>query len=246
VTFANNGDAPVVVSEIDVNGDFQNAGSNCSTISAHATCSVQVIFVPASPGPLTGSLQFFDSANGSPQVVPLSGSGMDFVTSTQISTATVTPGGTASYELSIRPAGGSFTSAIRLACTGAPAFASCSVIPSSITPGSKSLNATVKVTTSAPSQAQAGFIHGQFPPSGIFMLVVPFGVLLISAGDRRKFRLCLASGTMLMILLLAGCSGVSSGRTANSGTIAPGTYNLTVTATSGNLRHSTLLTLVVQ
>ena len=245
VTFSNNGGDAVVISAIQVSGDFQNAGSDCGTVAPHAVCTVQVSSVPTSAGPKTGSLQFLDSASGS-QVVTLSGSGMDFVTSAQSNTSTVSPGGTASYELNISPTGGPFSSAISMVCTGAPAFATCKVNPNLITPGGNSLNATVTVTTSAPLPANAGFANRQFPPSGTFMPFLLIGVLLISAGNGRRLRVCLASCTMLMFLLLVGCSGVSNGKNANSSTTPPGTYSLTVTATSGNLRHSTPLVLVVQ
>jgi hypothetical protein len=45
---------------------------------------------------------------------------------------------------------------------------------------------------------------------------------------------------------MMGCAGTSTGASGSSGVTPPGTYNLSVIATCGNLQHVTNLTLVVQ
>ena len=249
ITFANTSGAAVVVSGIQVTGDFTAASNSCGTVAPQGTCSVRVGFIPASPGPLTGTLQFLDSASGSPQVVTLSGSGTDFVTSPVISQATVSPGGTATYKLSISPTGGAFFNLVTFACNGAPAFARCTVNPSSTTPGSsKSNEVTVAVTTSGPASKSQG-ISGRWRGVSAALLCAPmaiFGALVFAPNRRRKVCIYTVSAVVVM-LLLVGCGGTSVPQSpAVSRTTPPGTYSLSVVATSGTLQHVTKLTLTVQ
>jgi hypothetical protein len=211
-----------------------------------------VSFTPASSGSRTGTLQFTDSANSSPQIVALSGTGADFVTSTSgSSSATVAPGGTVSYSLRLSSIGGSFTGAIALSCSGAPAYSTCAVSPSSITPGSSTTTATVTVTTSgATAQALGPFSSGRFLAAGLFMPFAIFGALLITGRDRRAIRACSALLAILLLSLLVGCAGgtgvARQQPSVASKTTPAGTYTLDVTAASGSVRHDTKLTLVVQ
>jgi len=73
-----------------------------------------------------------DDAANSPQSVALSGTGQDFGVSASTTSATVAAGQTASYTLSLASEGG-FSGAVSLTCTGAPATATCSLTPSSVT-----------------------------------------------------------------------------------------------------------------
>ena len=87
----------------------------------------------------------------------LSGSGEDFslgVSSEGSASATVTPGETAQYSLSMTALGG-FNQSVSFTCSGAPAEASCAVSPSSATPGGSSATPlVVSVSTTAPSETQ--------------------------------------------------------------------------------------------
>lgn len=80
VTLTNDGTAVVHVTSSALSGDpsFSIAADNCSgaALSAGTACTVQVGFTPASVGSLTGSLTFTDDATNAPQVVALSGSGI--------------------------------------------------------------------------------------------------------------------------------------------------------------------------
>ena len=249
ITFTNSSSAAVVVSGIKVTGDFTATSNNCGTVAPQGTCSVQVGFIPASSGPLTGTLQFLDSASGSPQLVALSGSGTDFVTSSVTGQAAVSPGGTATYKLSISPTGGAFSNPVTFACNGAPAFATCTVNPSSITPSSNSNEVTVTVTTSGPVAQMRGVsaTRGGIGASWLFAQLAVFGVLVLGANGRRKSRPYAVAALIVMLLLLIGCGGTSAPQSpAVSRATPPGTYSLNVVATSGTLQHVTKLTLIVQ
>jgi subtilase family serine protease len=80
VTVSNTGGSTLDISSIATSGDFaRKAGpkkTDCgSTLAAGATCTVRVVFKPTQTGTRTGDLIFTDNAAGSPQQVPLTGTG---------------------------------------------------------------------------------------------------------------------------------------------------------------------------
>ena len=80
VTVKNTGTATLNITSIATSGDFaRKAGpkkTDCGTsLAVGATCTVRVTFKPTQTGIRTGNLTFTDNAPGSPQNVPLSGTG---------------------------------------------------------------------------------------------------------------------------------------------------------------------------
>jgi hypothetical protein len=78
VTLTNTGTATLNISSIATSGDFALGASTkpCgSTLTAGANCIIKVTFTPTQLGSRTGSLTITDNATGSPQTVPLSGTG---------------------------------------------------------------------------------------------------------------------------------------------------------------------------
>jgi hypothetical protein len=245
VTITNTSKAAISVGGVQVTGDFAATSNGCSSVAANATCKVQVSFTPTSSGTRTGTLRL-----GSSQTVSLSGSGIDFAASPANASAAVQPGGSATYQLNVGSVGGSFSRAVSFGCSGAPAYATCTVSPGSIVPGSSSSAVTVSVKTAGAS-AQA---HASAEKRGWFLALFAFGqmgifgVILVS-GSRRKFRPGVAAAVMIMLLVLAGCGGTNltpQSSPGGSNATPAGTYTLSVAATSGNLQHVTKLTLVVQ
>lgn len=164
---------------------------------------------------------------------------------------TLSPGQAATFVLALSPSG-SFTGTVNLSCTITPTVSpapTCNV-PSSVqisSSGSQSVN--VKVETTAPITASA-LPHPDFPSASARLLWIL--TLLSSAllcGPRRKRIPALAKATVVMTLAgLAACGG--NGGSGSSSHTTPGTpagtYTTTITASSGNLSHSTTLTVVVQ
>ena len=78
VTLTNSGTAPLIVDGIAVDGDFAISANTCgAALDIDNTCGVRVTFTPTMLGKLVGTLTFTDNASNSPQVVPLSGAGIE-------------------------------------------------------------------------------------------------------------------------------------------------------------------------
>jgi hypothetical protein len=83
VLLSNGGGGTLTFSSITISGlnaaDYTLGASTCPTaaLSAGATCSVAVTFHPSAAGKRSAQLNFSDNASGSPQLIPLSGFGLD-------------------------------------------------------------------------------------------------------------------------------------------------------------------------
>ena len=170
-------------------------------------------------------------------------------------TATVSPGQTATYMLSLAATGG-FSGSVALTCSGAPAAATCSVSPAMVSVSATPANPTVTVTTTASSQVV--LLDGGDALRRIHRLELTLGSLVVMlilgriyrtrVGLQLRWAPAMAIASLLCVgITLISCGGGSSG--GGGGTQA-GTYTITVSAsaTSGSttLTHSTKLTLVVQ
>jgi hypothetical protein len=169
--------------------------------------------------------------------------------------ATITPGQTAQYAISMTASGG-FNQSVSFTCSGAPTGASCSVSPSSATPSGSSARAlAVTVSTTAASQTLRWRWLGPQNPSlkWLWLAVVVLLCLLAFARRRVRWRTYAILGACALAVTLwwAGCGGSGGGGPAtstNPGTPS-GTYTLTVTgsSTSGTttLTHNVTLQLII-
>jgi len=246
ITIANTGTAPVQISNVQATSQFSAASTTCSSLTPGNTCAVQVTFTPNATGESTGSLSLTDSTSGTVYEVPLSGAGVDFTFSAPSSSTTVSAGGNATYVLNFSSVGGSFPNSISLKCTGAPAFSTCTLSPSSITPGNSS-PVTVTVTTSGTASGLAGgWLSRKALLASLLATPLSFFSVFVVGGRRRVLSSGAIVATFLFLGLMMGCAGTSTGASGSYGVTPPGTYNLSVIATCGNLQHVTNLTLVVQ
>lgn len=88
VILANTGNATLTIANIATSGDFAQTTSikPCgSTLAAGQNCKIAIVFTPNQAGSRTGALTITDNAPGSPQTVPLSGTGIVPVTLTPVS-----------------------------------------------------------------------------------------------------------------------------------------------------------------
>jgi hypothetical protein len=254
VTATNPGSAPLTITSVTTSANFGVLNACGGSLAAGSSCAIGVFFDPSSSGAVSGTLTIADNAGGSPQTIPLSGSGQDFSFTSSSSTQTVTPGSTATYTIGINPIAG-FNQMVALSCSGAPAGSTCSLSPSSIAlSGSTPASVTVSVTTAGNSAAaaQPQGPHGTQVPIFFAICGLP-GLLLLGRG---RFALCRGKtaaiyGAALLgvvCFVMAGCGGNSS--STGGGSTPANTYTLTVTGTfasgSANIIHSTNLTMVVR
>jgi hypothetical protein len=160
--------------------------------------------------------------------------------------ATATPGGAANYALVIGPTTGTrFPGAVTLSVSGLPPGATGTLTPKTLPAGSGPTN--VALTVQLPSVTASLRHHEtlalQLSPMMLGMLLLPFaGKMRRSARKQALLTLLLVATLGTSLLALSGCGSKNTGFLDNPQT----SYVLTVTATSGNLSHSTTLNLTVQ
>jgi hypothetical protein len=265
VQLSNIGSAALTISSVSITGtnasDFALQNNTCATgIAAGANCQLAVTFTPGGTGPRNATISVTDNATGSPHMVVLNGAGPDFSLSPSTAqTVTVSAGKTATYTVAVTPSGG-FNQSVSFTCSGAPATTTCTVSPDPILlNGTVAANATVTISTMAPSLAPPSPFRIDFRHPNTLRSSAAFALALlmiaIICSRRQKNRL--SWGTVATIALsvflvtaLSSCGGGSSGTKPTSPGTQSGTYSVTVTGTftsgSSSTTHATNLTLVVQ
>lgn len=176
-----------------------------------------------------------------PEATPLP----DFSLTTQPSQQAVTAGEPAQFTITVAGSSG-FSGTVQFACTaGLPVNSSCSFSPPSVTGGATPVSTMLTINTSAGSLA---VVPSPEAWQSLFASLVPaFGLLCGAASvhrsNRRRFASFLA--VFLLVLPLAIFLGCGGGSVSNRGGRAR-TYNVTVTATSGNISHTQVVNLTLQ
>ena len=254
-TLTNTGGAALSISGIAVNGehadDFAQTNNCGSVLPAGANCTINVTFKPLMTGDCSAALSITHGAEGSPHTVTLTGHGTDFsmaAAADSATTAVIDAGKTAHYRLLVAPEGG-FVGTVSLKVCCERDLMDTDINPSEITVnGNDPASFTVDVTTYARDYDSTRLI-GPPPawPRGL-VAVLALMALVTCAGvagvAKRRSRWALAAA-LLILLSSAACGGGMFYNTMDYGT-TPGTYSLTVTATSGVVSHSLPLTLEVR
>ena len=249
LTVSNNGTAALTISGITVNGDFSlpATGNTCgATVAPGGSCTTQVEFAPTTGAMRAGSVSFADNAAVSPQMVPLSGVGVDFsLAADGPSSATVSSGESATYALLLSSAAETPGTAI-FVCTGIPADSVCTV-----TPGSPALGASTVITvTIETGVSPTGELRRSSNTVWWAMVLLGMGWLGRRRGERWRalilFGLVLAAGCGAGRVIPPPCSACSGGGGGGGVTTPSGKYAISVAATSAGLTRTAGLTLVVQ
>jgi len=252
LTLTNNGGVPLQLSGVTVTGDFGilSGTSNCTAnavIPMGGSCSMSIAFVPTATGLRTGMVSI--AGNAATQTAQLSGMGVDFALVANGPTSqSIGNGSNAVFPLLLRPS--QYTNdPVSFACSGAPAFAKCTVTSQySDLSAISTVSLTVLTGTAATSSQSVRF----------FVLLPLLGLLPLCS-RRRRVR-----GALLMVALFAllaatqGCgadkvsalAGTGSGDNSGGGnggvTTPKGTYTITASATAAGATRSVQVTLVVQ
>ena len=231
--------------------DRNQGGALDSTGLVYIAGTTESTDFPVLPGGLQtsflgGSSAFLSKIDMSANANP------DFLLLPAPNAVSVNAGGTAKFNVNVMPLG-DFNQTVNISCTGAPSKSTCTPSPSSVTPdGTDTAAVTVSVSTTAPTQALLR------PPwrshySMATLVMLPMGLVAFSlAGIRRRPAITFAILVLALasLTLLASCGGGASataggGGGAGSPGTPPGTYPLTITGASGNLSHSTIVSLTV-
>ena len=87
VTLTNNQSVSLTITSIVATGDFAQTNTCGGSVTAKGKCTVNITFTPTTTGTRTGAVTITDSANNSPQVISLSGTGI----AVQLTGITLTP-----------------------------------------------------------------------------------------------------------------------------------------------------------
>jgi hypothetical protein len=250
VTLTNTGTGPLTINTIAASGDFAETSTGTgacpispATLAAGVNCTINVTFAPTAVGARVGTLTVADSASGSPHTVALTGSGWDFTVAAPPS-LTLKDGQTGNFTVTVTPQGG-FNQAVTVACTGAPALATCTpATPVTPADGVTAVTSAVTVTTHK-SMLSPPTIPTPPKPLSLRQLVPLLLALFLflSIFMTRRLRTRLGIVTAIVILItLAGCG--------SGGPSTPkGTTNLTITCTSngtaGTVNHTAIVALTV-
>jgi hypothetical protein len=251
VTLTNTGAGALTINSIAGSGDFAATSTGATacpispaTLTGGANCTISVTFAPTALGARTGTLTITDNAGGSPHTIPLTGSGWDFTLTGPTTTQTVTSAAPLKFNVTMTPLGG-FNQAVGLTCTGAPTNTTCVVAtPVTAADGTTAQNAQVTVTTTAAGLMPPLSVPA--PPVSMPQLVPVILVMMLLFLLPRTKRLRLRLGmvaAMLMLIVLAGCSGPGKHVTP------PVNATLTITGTSngtaGTVNHAVTVALTV-
>jgi uncharacterized cupredoxin-like copper-binding protein len=174
----------------------------------------------------------------------------DYKISASPSSATISPGQSATTTLTVTPVGG-YSSTVKFSCGTLPTGATCTFAPASVTTTSGVATSVLTITTTAPSTARLR--DRSIPLQGIAWA----SLILLTLSPRKLCGLKrrLGRATLLTLLLAAGLlsfSGCSSSSPSNNTPTNPGTpagaqtITLTAADSSGNLSHAINFQVTVQ
>ncbi|ACO34549.1 Ig-like domain repeat protein [Acidobacterium sp.] len=223
-----------------------NAGQASLTVNSLATGAHSITAI------YSGDTNF-TSVTSSVVAVQVSDFNLNISSSTtSVTSATVTPGGTATYQLSLSPVGKpTFPTAVTLSASGLPAGATATFSPAVIPAGAGTtqVTLTIQVPKTLAALRAPALPHGTAPTYlGLLLLPPVFGVrrrTMRSASGRRKAlrrqRVLVGLLALTALASMIGC-GYQSGYFGQQ----QKTYTITITGTSGALSHSTSVQLTVE
>ncbi len=241
LTLANTGTAAITNLTLTPTGDYAvTTPCTTDTLTPNSTCQITLTFTPTALGFRNGDLTITSSTN--PVKIPLTGDGVSngtfllTVSGGSSASATVVSERPATYNLQLTPQN-NYAGTVVLNCTpvNPGQYATCSLLPSSITLNGAAQNATATIntiTTLNPGNTAARNTHTR-ALNRTFLCLLPASVFLWNALRRKRThptRTTLYS--LLVTLITLSSTSCGSGGDPNIRTTPPGTYQYQVTASS--------------
>jgi hypothetical protein len=261
LTLFNNGTAPITGVALSATGDYAvTVPCPVSTLAPGGSCGVTVTFTPTKIGADNGTLTVTSSDATSPDAVPLTGTG--FVNGTftlsvdggTSSTATVASGSPANYNLTVTP-GNNFNGTVVLTCTpiAAAEYATCSLLPSSVTLNGAAQNAvaTLNTVTEVSSNSLPAAPGGRRRSFGGTALCLLFPALVFTwkartsrhKAWRRDGPIVWAIFSAILLLSASGCGGSSVSSNLRLSPVGTYQYQVTASSVSGAVQITQTVTL---
>jgi hypothetical protein len=160
------------------------------------------------------------------------------------SNATLVPGGSVVYTLTVTPTYGSYAGTVSFSVSGLPSGAIATFSPSTIAAngGAQTVTVTIKVPAIAAHTPPAPSLGRRMAPTALALLPL-LGVGRMRRQGRRLHRLLcllLLMGGLVASAALSGCGGGGFFAQAEK------SYTVTIAAASGGITHTATLTLEVQ
>ncbi|MEZ2346141.1 choice-of-anchor D domain-containing protein [Terriglobus sp. RCC_193] len=223
-----------------------------TTLNASSSCSVSITFTPSTTGAVNGTLTIRSTDPASPLNVPLTASGIAgggggglllTVNGGSSASVTVQQGIAATYSLSVAPTNG-FAGSVALTCTpdATVAYATCSLLPSTVTLSSGSQSSVATITTVTAVNSNTAKLESNSRGGIVLACILPAGGMLLWLRRRRL------QGILPLCLFCISLIGCGSGGDLRIRYVEPGTYTFHVTASATNgtpASQSVKLTLVV-
>ncbi|HKF22129.1 MAG TPA: Ig-like domain repeat protein [Candidatus Angelobacter sp.] len=194
----------------------------------------------------SGDNNYLSSTSSAVTVTVANGPGADYGINFPNNSQTVKAGQFASYTVNVTTTNG-FGGTINFACpSGLPSLTNCSFNPPQVSVSGNSGSTMLSISTTAGTAAPpAGNLSSRLFTSGGFLAL---GVVLVGAvaGRRRRKSFFLLLGILALATLLGSCGGGGGTTVVHNPGTPPGSYTVTVSATSGSTTHQTNITLVVQ
>ncbi|MGC2160435.1 MAG: Ig-like domain repeat protein, partial [Silvibacterium sp.] len=173
----------------------------------------------------------------------------DFSIALTPASGSVADGSSSKVTVTITPTNG-FNAATSLSCTGLPADAACSFNPASVTPNGAAATSTLTISTDGAKTAGIWPLTGSSLPSRIkWTLYALGGISFMLIGwigfTTRKIRQQWIRYVTLLILCFAVVGGVLGCGASSAPETHPGTYAITVQATSGSTTHTATYNMTV-
>lgn len=233
------------------------------TASLSAALVASMSYTPTTTGTHSITAKYSGDTDYSAATSPvayLTVTGADFAFSSQANPVTISidkPGDTGTSILTVSAANGfSGTISFSAACPPATAELTCTLNPATVNLGGASASTTLTVGTTAPSLLVPGadgrrlLWPGDVVVAAFFAGLCLIFLLVWRTKSQQRWSTAACWLVILCVATWSGCSGGSGSQThppgsTNAGT-PPGTYNVVVTGTSGNLTHTMNIPVIVQ